>query len=234
MIDDTQLSPLTPADAAAAAGHSDTDLDVSSPDGQPTNPASWAQIGAYGMSRGPPTKDPSPANLAFMGGHLPHGPPAAGAAVETVDLLSQTPVDAGGPASPTPADAAGPSDAPAAGADDLSAALAAMWLDGQGTQTEMLQWAVRELAARRADAQRDREALEAAKKQMASDHDKLCIAAMCAKEGLDFRMQQQRIAELASREAARSARIAQLAQALDRATEALAEARAIYNSLLEF
>ena len=31
VIDDTQLSPLTPADAAAAAGHSDTD--VSSPDG---------------------------------------------------------------------------------------------------------------------------------------------------------------------------------------------------------
>ena len=110
-----------------------------------------------------------------------------------------------------------------------------MWPDGQGTQAEMLQWAVRQLAARRADAQRDREALEAAKKQMASDHGKFCIAAMGAKEGLDLRMQQQRrIAELASREAARSARIAQLAQASDRATEALAEARAIYNSLLEF
>ena len=99
----------------------------------------------------------------------------------------------------------------------------------------MLQWAVRELAARRADAQRDREALRAADKQMASDHDKLCIAAMGAKEGLDFRMQQERrIAELAAREAARSARIALLAQALDKATEALAEARAIYNSWLEF
>ena len=46
--------------------------------------------------------------------------------------------------------------------------------------------------------------------------------------------QERRIAELAAREAARSARIALLAQALDKATEALAEARAIYNSWLEF
>ena len=209
VIDDTQLSPLTPADAAAAAGHSDTD--VSSPGGQPTNPAAWAQIGAYGKSKGPPTKDPSPANLAFMGGHLAQGPPAAGAAVETVDLLFQTPADAAGYPSPTPADAAGPSDTSTAGADELTAALAAMWPDGQGTQAEMLQWAGQELAARQADAQRDRVAFRAAEKQTASDHDKLCVAAMGAKEGLDLRMQQERrIAELAAREAARSARIALL------------------------
>ena len=86
VIDDTQHSPLTPADAAAAAGHSDTD--VSSPDGLPADPAAWARLGAYGKAKGPPTKDPSPANLAFMRGHIPHGPPAAGAAAETVDLLS--------------------------------------------------------------------------------------------------------------------------------------------------
>ena len=57
VIDDTQHSPLTPADAAAAAGNSDTD--VSSSDGQPTNPAAWAHIGAYGKSGGPPTRGSS-------------------------------------------------------------------------------------------------------------------------------------------------------------------------------
>ena len=233
VIDDTQPSPLTPADAAAAAGHSDTD--ASSPDGQPTNPASWAQIGAYGKSRGPPTKDPSPANLAFMGGHLPKGPPAAGAAVETVDLLSQTHADAGGSPSPNTAQAAGPGAPPATDADALAASLAAMWPDGQGKQAEMLQWAVNELATRRADAQRDTEALHTAKQQMAAAHDQLRVAALGTQEGGDIRLaQQRRIAELAQREASRRARLAQFAQALDRAVDALAEARAVYNSLLEF
>ena len=195
VIDDTQHSPLTPADAAAAAGHSD--MDVSSPDGQPTSPASWAQIGAYGKSRGPPTKDPSPTNLDFMGGHLPKGPSAAGAAVETVDLLSQTPADAGGSPSPATAQAAGPGAPPAADADALAASLAAMWPDGQGTQAEMLQWAVNELATRRADAQRDKEAFHTAKQQMAAAEDQLRVAALGVRESGDIRMaQQRRIAEL--------------------------------------
>ena len=51
MIDDTRHSPLTPADAAAAAGHSDTD--VSSPGGQPAGSAAWARIGAYNKAKGP-------------------------------------------------------------------------------------------------------------------------------------------------------------------------------------
>ena len=58
---------------------------------------------------------------------------------------------------------------------------------------------------------------------------------MGAKEGQDLRRQLERKnAELAAREEARSAQIARLAQAFDKATEALAEAKAIYNSLLEF
>ena len=145
VVDDTQLSPLTPADAAAAAGHSDTD--VSSPDGQPTGPAAWARIGAYNKAKGPPTEDPSPANLAFMRGRFPQGPPAAGAAAETIDLLSQTSAGAAESPNPTPADAAGPGDASTAGADELAAALSSMWL-GNHTQTEMLHWAVQELITR--------------------------------------------------------------------------------------
>ena len=135
---------------------------------------------------------------------------------------------------PLPADAAGPVDVPSADADELTAAIASMWPGGH-TQTEMLQWAVAELITRRADAQRDWEALRAAEKQQAADHDKLCVAALGAKESLALRTQMERqMAEMAAREEARRARIAQLAQAPDRATEALAEARAIYNSLLEF
>ena len=109
-----------------------------------------------------------------------------------------------------------------------------MW-PGDHTQTEMLHWAVQELVARRADAQKDREALRAAEKQQAADHDKLRVASLGAQEGLALRTKMERqMAEWAAREEARSARVAQLAQAFDRATEALAEAKAIYNSLLEF
>ena len=220
VIDDTQCSPLTPPSAAAAAGHSDTD--VSSPGGEPANPAAWAHVGAYGKAACPPTKDPSPANLAFTGGHLPRGPPAAGAAVETIDLLSQTPADAGGSPSPAASQAAGPSATPAADADDLAASLAAMWPDGQaGTQAEMMQWAVSELAARRAAALRDWEALRAAQQQIAAADDQLRVAALGAQESGGTRMrQQQRIAELVQREANQRARLAQLAQALDRAVDA--------------
>ena len=232
MVDDTQPSPLTPADAVAAAEHSDTD--VSSPDGIPTDPAAWARTGAYSKAEGRPTKGPSPANLAFMRGHLPQGPLAAGAAAETVDLLFQTPADAVESPGPTPADAPGPVGASTAGADELTATLASMWL-GNHTQTEMLRWAVQELVARRADAQRDWDAFSAAERQQAADYDKLRVASMGAKESLDLRRQLERKnAELAAREEARSAQIARLAQAFDKATEALAEAKAIYNSLLEF
>ena len=170
-----------------------------------------------------------------MGGHLPKGPSAAGAAVETVDLLSQTHADAGGSPSPNAAQAAGPGAPLAADADALAAPLAAMWPDGQGTQAEMLQWAVNELATHRADAQRDREALHTARQQMAAAQDQLRVAALGAQEDGDIRMaQQRRIAELVQREANRRARLAQLAQALDRAVDALAKAKAVYNSLLEF
>ena len=146
-------------------------------------------------------------------------PPPAGAAAETVDLLSQAPAGAAEPPGPTPAGPAGPVDAPAAGADDLIAAIASVW-PGDHTQTEMLQWAV---------------ALRAAEKQQAADHDKLRVASLGAQEGLALRTKMERqMAELAAREEARPARMAQLAQALNKATEALAEAKAIYNSLLEF
>ena len=234
VINDTQYSPLTPASAAAAAGHSDTD--VSSPGGEPANPAAWAHLGAYGKAACPPTRDPSPANLALMGGHLPRGPPAAGAAVETVDLLFQTRADAGGSPSPASSQAAGPSAPPAADADNLAASLSAMWPDGQAsTQAEMMQWAVNELAACRADALRDKEALRAAQQQIAAAEDQLRVAALGAQESGDIRMrQQQRIAELVQQEADRRARVAELAGALDRAAEAVHRAKAVYNSLLEF
>ena len=222
---------MTPTDAVADAGHSDTDM--SSPDGLPTNPEAWARLGAFGKAKGPPTKDPSLANLAFMRGHVPHGPPAAGAAAETVDLLSQTPAGAVESPGPTPAGAAGPVDASIAGADELTAALASMW-HGDHTQTEMLQWAVQELVTRRADTQRDWEALRAAEMQHAADLSKLQVVSLGARDGLALRTKMERqMAEWAAREEARSARMAQLAQALDRATEALAEAKAIHNSLLE-
>ena len=95
VIDDTQVSPLTPADAAMpAAAHSDTDVSES-PLQRPADLA--AASGTCSKARapatpGPPTTHgpptaPSPADWAF--GDAVPGQSAAGAAVETVDLLTQ-------------------------------------------------------------------------------------------------------------------------------------------------
>ena len=61
VIDVDAYSPLTPPGAAAAAGQSDTD--VSSPAGEPVGQAAQAPGPA---SRRPPTKAPSPAQMAAM------------------------------------------------------------------------------------------------------------------------------------------------------------------------
>ena len=134
VIDDTQFSPLTPADAAMpAAAHSDTDVS-GSPLRRPADTAPTA--GTCSKARasavpGPPTthsppKAPSPADWAF-GDALP-GQPAAGAAVETVDLLTQEAHAAEVP--PPPPQYYWPDGRPFLPGDDPAAFAAATWPGG--------------------------------------------------------------------------------------------------------
>ena len=166
---DAQYSPLTPPGAAAAAGHSDTD--VSSPVGEPVGQAAWA----FGTAaRTPPTKDPSPAQMAAMTAHPPKGHPAAGAAVEPVNLLTQSSMGAGASPSPTASQASGPGAAHAAGAADPASSLAALWPDGPAaTHAEMMQWAAAELTSRRAAALQDTESLRQAREALAAAEDRV-------------------------------------------------------------
>ena len=181
---------------------------MSSPGGEPASQAAWAFSKA---ARPPPAKDPSPAQLASMGSHPPKGRPAAGAAVEAVDLLSQIPADAGASPSPAASQAVGPSATPAADAADPAASLAAMWPDGPaGAHAEMMQWAASELTSRRAAALRDKEALRAAQQQLAAAEDRLREVELTAQDCADIRWKrQERLAQLALRAADRHAQMAE-------------------------
>ena len=180
------------------------------------------------------------------------GHPAAGAAARTVDrealpkgspvvdLVSQTPADAAGPHSASPADAAEPHSAvPADAAQPVSAAGAAY--AGDRTQAEMLEWATQELATRKAEAQADWEALSAAEVQHEADRAALHMAGLGAREDAELRRRMEaeaagwrrQMAKEAACQAAFNAKMAQLARALASMEEALAEAKAIFNSLRE-
>ena len=165
---------------------------------------------------------------------LPKGPPV-------VDLVSEAPADAAEPHSAAPAGAAEPrSVAPADAARPVGAA-GALYA-GDNTQAEMLDWAMQELTIRRAEVQADWEALRAAEKQHETELAALHIARVGAREDAEIRRQMEaeaagwrrQMAEEAARQEARNSRMAQLARAPASMEEALAEARAIFNSLREF
>ena len=105
----------------------------------------------------------------------------------------------------------------------------------------MLSWATEELEIRRAEAQSDWGAPRVAAVQAEADKAALQQAAAGALEDAEFRRRMEakaagwrrQMAEEAARQAARDARVAALARVFANLEEALAEAKAIFNSLRE-
>ena len=110
----------------------------------------------------------------------------SGAPADAAEPHSATPAGAVDPRSAAPAGAAGPHRAPPADVAQPVGAAAALF-PGDNTQAEMLEWATQELAIRRAEAQRDWEALRTAEKQHETDFAALHMAAVGAKVSAEIR-----------------------------------------------
>ena len=226
---DAHFSPLSPPGAAAAAGQSDTD--VSSPAGEPVDQAARAPGSA---SRRPPTKDPSPAQMAAMAVRQPDrrtaGQMLAGAAEAAAALAALW--------EPT---------LPAATHVQMMAWAAAEIASSRAAaqpSAEALGQARDALAAAEDQVrQLEQQAVSAAHQSALVSWDQQTriaelqeqLAGRPADEGSEICARQQRkITQLEQEAASLRARVAQLATALDAAVEAMQTAKGLANSLLDF